>query len=125
MRRSAILLVCLMAVAVTGITVAQPARGAGSQEVGERGRQPVIGPGVQNNMIATEKVMREIHQLMFLGPFTPRQATEVTDMMTRLGVIMQEMAGPQADELAKKHDQELKEIRHRIKILKQQLQTNQ
>jgi hypothetical protein len=35
------------------------------------------------------------------------------------------MAGPQADELAKKHDQKLKEIRHRIKILKQQLQTNQ
>lgn len=121
MHRSAVLLVCLMAGAFAVIAVAPPAMGAGSQAVGAPGPQSVIGPGVQHNMIATEKVMREIHQLMFLGPFTPKQATEVTEMMTRLGIIMQEMSGPRADQLAQKHAQELKEIRRQIEILKQQL----
>jgi hypothetical protein len=115
---------CLLAGAFDVITVAQPAIGSSSQEVGERGRQSAIGPGVQDNIIATEKVMRQIHQLMFLGQFTPNQATEVTEMMTRLGVMMQEMSGPQGEKLAEKHEQELKEIRRRIELIKQQLKNN-
>lgn len=115
------MLMCLMAGAFIGIAVAQPASGPNSQQVSERGRQSVIGPGLQHNIVAIEKVMGEIHQLMFQGQFTPRQATEVTEMMTRLGVMMQEMGGPGGEKLAEKHEQQLREIRRRIEIIKQQL----
>jgi hypothetical protein len=107
MRRSAILLICLVACAFAGIAVAQPSSGPSPQEVGERGRQPVIGPGIQHNIVSIEKMMRELHLLMHQGEFTPKQATAVSEMMIRLGAMMQEMSGPQGEQLAPKHEREL------------------
>lgn len=102
--------------------LAYPASGAGSPETKNPGQKQLIGPGVKHNLGSIAKVMGEIHQLRFQGPFTPQQDTEVSRMMIRLGTMMHEMSGPQRDELAAKHEQELQEIRHRVEILKQQLE---
>jgi hypothetical protein len=122
--RRVIPLICLVASVYAGLALAQPAGSPAPQVQGDRASQTIIGPGVKHNIVSIEKVMREIHQLMFQGQFTPRQDTEVTEMMTRLGVMMQEMSGPQGEKLAEKHEQELKEIRRRIEIIKQQLKNS-
>jgi hypothetical protein len=116
--------ICLMAWACAGLAHAQPTNASIPQQLGEPSSQPIIGPGVQHNIISIEKVMREIHQLMFQGLFTAKQATEVSNMMISLGVMMQEMSGPQGEKLAEKHEQELKEIRRRIELIKQQLKNS-
>jgi hypothetical protein len=119
--RTAILLLCLLVGAYASPALAQPAGGQRPQEPQARGRQPGIGPGVQQNIVSVEKVMREIHQLMFQGPFTPPQATEVSEIMIRLGVMLQEMSGPQREQLAPKHEEELNEIRARVDKIRKQL----
>ncbi len=124
MIRNTIFSICLMGWACAGIAHAQPAHTPVPQKLGEPGRQSIIGPGVQHNIVSIEKVMREIHQIMHQGQFTPKQDTEISDMMIRLGAMMQEMSGPQGEKLAKNHEQELKEIRRRIEIIKQQLKNS-
>ena len=106
-------------------TLAQAAGAQGQAETKKPTAKPVIGQGVKHNLLSIEKVMREIHQLMFQGQFTPRQATEVSGMMVRLGQMMQEMSGPQRAKLAQQHEKELQEIRHRIEIIRQQLKKDQ
>jgi hypothetical protein len=119
--RQIILLICLVVSVSAGLVFAQSAGSPKLPEKGDHAGQPVIGPGVKHNIFSIEEVMREIHQLMFQGQFTPRQDTEVSEMMLRLGIMMQEMSGPQREKLARKHEQELKEIRRRIEVLRQQL----
>ncbi len=121
MRLVATLLVGLMAGTFTGTALAQPAAGPGKQGQKESAQPSAIGPEVWHNMVSMEKMMREIHLLMHQGLFTPRQATEVTDMMTRLDIMMHEMGGPQGEKLARQHEQELQEMRRRIEIIKQQM----
>jgi hypothetical protein len=122
--RRGVLLLCLLVTAYAGLALAQPAGSPNPPVKSDHITQPMIGPGLKHNMVSIEKVMREIHQLMFQGLLTPQQATEVSGMMARLGIMMQEMGSPQGEKLAQKHEQQLQEIRRRIEILKQQLQKN-
>jgi hypothetical protein len=116
MGRGAIMFLCLMTGIFPGKALAQAASGLSPPAGDARSQKAVIGQSVKHNILEVEKVMGEIHQLMFQGQFTPRQATEVSEMMTRLGVMMQEMSRPQGEKLAEKHEQELKEIRRRIEV---------
>jgi hypothetical protein len=122
--RRRVLLLCLMATAYAGLALAQPAGSPNPPLKSDQVSQSLIGPGVERNVVSIEKVMGEIHQLMFQGPFTPQQATEVSKMMTRLGIMMHEMSSPQREKLAQKHEQELREMRRQIEIIKQQMQKN-
>lgn len=83
--------------------------------------QPVIGPGVQHNMGDLAAMMKDLHLLMFEGPFTARQSTEVSEMMLRVSVMMKEMSGPERERLATQHEQELKEMRRRLEIIREQI----
>lgn len=83
--------------------------------------QPVIGPGVQHNMGDLAIMMDELHLLMFEGPFTAKQATEVSDMMLRLSVMMKEMSGPDRERLAAQHEQELKDMRRRVEEIREMI----
>jgi hypothetical protein len=121
MVRNTIFSICLMASALAGITFAQPAGGPSPQKLGQPGHQSIIGPGVQHNIGSVEKVMLEIHQIMHQGPLTPKQDTEISNMMIRLGAMLQEMSGPQREGLAQRHEQELREIRRRLEVIQQQV----
>lgn len=83
--------------------------------------QPVIGPEVQHNMRDLAAMMKELHLLMFEGPFTAQQSTEVSNMMLRVSIMMKEMSGPDRDGLAARHEQELKEMHRRVEEIRQQL----
>jgi hypothetical protein len=102
---------------------AQPVRSPGPQEMGERRGQPVTRPGVQHNIGEIAALMRTIHQLLHLGPLTPKQATAVTEMMTRLGAMMQEMSRPHSEQLDRQHELELKEMRRRVESIKDRLKS--
>jgi hypothetical protein len=86
--------------------------------------QPVIGPGVQHNMGELAAMMKDLHLLMFEGPLTAKQSTEVSDMMLRVSVMMKEMSGPQRESLAPQHEQELKEMRRRLETIREMLKTH-
>jgi hypothetical protein len=90
---------------------------------GSKAPKPVIGPGVQHNMADLTLMMKELHGLMFEGPFTEKQATEVSAMMTQVSVMMKEMSGPEGERLAAQNEQNLKEMRHRLEIIREQLKS--
>ena len=83
MGRGAIMFLCLMTGIFPGKALAQAASGLSPPAGDARSQKAVIGQSVKHNILEVEKVMGEIHQLMFQGQFTPRQATEVSEMMTR------------------------------------------
>jgi hypothetical protein len=120
--RVAILCLCLLAGLLAVNAVAQPAGGTGAAAVKDHGPQQVLGPGVRQNVVSIEKVMGEIHRLMSQSALTPQQATEVSNMLVRLGFMMQEMSGPQREKLAPRNERELQEIRRKIETLRRQLQ---
>jgi len=76
---------------------------------------------VQHNMRDLAAMMKELHLLMFEGPFTAQQSTEVSNMMLRVSIMMKEMSGPDRDGLAARHEQELKEMHRRVEEIRQQL----
>jgi hypothetical protein len=86
--------------------------------------QPAIGPGVQHNMGELAAMMDELHLLMFEGPFTAKQSTEVSDMMLRVSIMMKEMSGPDRERLAAQHEQELKEMRRRVEEIREMIRTH-
>ncbi len=90
---------------------------------GPQSPKPVIGPGVQQNMAELAVMMKELHSLMFEGPFTEKQATEVSTMMTQVSVMMKEISGPDGERLATQNEQKLKEMQHRIETIRQQLKS--
>ena len=93
---------------------------------GPQSPKPVIGPGVQHNMTDLAEMMKELHALMFEGPFTEKQATEISGMMNQVSVMMKEMSGPEGERLASQNEQKLKEMRRRLEAIRQQItQQNQ
>jgi hypothetical protein len=90
---------------------------------GSQAPKPVIGPGVQHNMAELAVMMKDLHSLMFAGPFTEKQATEISGMMTQVSAMMKQMSGPEGERLASENEQKLKEMRHRIETIKQQLKS--
>jgi hypothetical protein len=88
---------------------------------GPKAPKPVIGPGVRQNIADLDVMMKDLHSLMFKGPFTAKQATEVSEMMTQVSVMMKEIAGPERERLASKNEQKLKEMRQRLEEIRQQL----
>jgi hypothetical protein len=83
--------------------------------------QPVIGPGVQHTMGDLAAMMDDLHLLMFEGPFTAKQSTEVSEKMNRVSVMMKEMSGPERERLASQHEKELKEMRRRLEGIREQI----
>jgi hypothetical protein len=83
--------------------------------------KPVIGPGVKQNIADLDLMMKDLHALMFQGPFTEQQATEVSSMMTQVSLMMKEMSGPEGERLASRNEQKLKEMRHRLERIKEQI----
>jgi hypothetical protein len=90
---------------------------------GSQKPQPVIGPGVQHNLGDLAAMMDQLHLLMFEGPFTAKQSTEVSNMMLRVSIMMKEMSGPDRERLAAKHEQELKEMRRRVEEIRAQVKS--
>ena len=85
--------------------------------------KPVIGKGVQQNITALDLMMKDLHALMFLGPFTDKQSTEVATMMAQVSAMMKEISGPEGERLAAQNGQKLKEMRHRLEIIKEQIKS--
>lgn len=109
---------CLLLGLLPVIVFAYPASGVSAPQGQEPSQKQLISPGVKHNFVSVEKAMGEIHRLMFQGQFTPAQDTEISRMMIRLGTMMQEMSGPERDQLAPKHEQELQKILQQIESLK-------
>jgi hypothetical protein len=115
----AILCLCLLVGLWADNAVAQSV--GGPAEVKSHGPKQVFGPGVRQNVVSIEKVMGEIHQLMSHSELTAQQATEVSNMLLRLGFMIQEMSGPQREKLAPRNERQLQAIRRKIEALRQQL----
>jgi hypothetical protein len=90
---------------------------------GSQAPKTVIGPGVQQNIAALDLMMKDLHALMFKGPFTQKQATEVSSMMTQVSLMMKEMSGPEGERLAAKNEQQLQEMRQQLETIKEQLKS--
>jgi hypothetical protein len=90
---------------------------------GAKAPNPVIGPGVQQDIAELNLMMKDLHALMFLGPFTEQQATEVSKMMLQVSAMMKEMSGPKGEQLSARNEQKLKEMRQRLETIKEQIKS--
>ncbi len=90
---------------------------------GSQAPKTVIGPGVQKNMADLAVMMKDLHGLMYEGPFTDKEATEVSAMMNQVSLMMKDMSGPEGERLAYQNEQKLKEMRHRLEIIRQQIKS--
>jgi uncharacterized protein YicC (UPF0701 family) len=88
---------------------------------GSKAPKPVIGPGVQQNIAQLDSMMKDLHALMFQGPFTEKQATEVSQMMTQVSHMMKQMSGPEGERLASQNEQKLKEMQQELEKIREQL----
>lgn len=122
---AAILLIFLLVSASPGEGLAQTTKGLKATEATVQGQQAPVPPGLQHNVGTLAGMMRDIHQLLHQGPLTPKQAQQVSDMMTRLGVMMQEMSGPQAEKYQSSHQRQLEEMKTQLEEIKKQLKNQQ
>lgn len=120
MQPGAILLVLLMASAGPGPALAQTAGGAANTPAGP---QAPAAQGLRHNTGAMAEMMHDIHQMLHLGPLTPKQAEQLSEMMTRLGVMMQEMSRPQSEKYQDQHQRQLEEMKTRLEEIKNQLKS--
>jgi len=90
---------------------------------GAKAPKPVIGPGVQQDIKELNLMMKNLHALMFSGPFTQQQATEVSKMMLQVSAMMKEISGPEGEQLSARNEQRLKEMRQRLQTLKEQIKS--
>ena len=114
MRREAIFLIFLIASASPRLGLAQTSGGSKAPEATGRGQQAMAAPGLQHNIGTLAEMMRDFHQLLHLGPLTPKQAGQLSDIMTRLGVMMQEMGGPDAEKYQSLHQRQLEEMKNAV-----------
>jgi len=121
LRTGKIILIFLMVSASPGEGLAQAAPGSKAPRT-VRGMQAASPPGLQHNMGALAGMMRDIHQLLHQGPLTSQQSQQVSDIMTRLGVMMQEMSGPQAERYQSRHQRQLEEMKAQLVEIKSRLE---
>lgn len=118
MRRAAIILMVL-----TILSLGLPPTSAPSREQHGSGPQPFTDPDLPHTVGTMAGMMRDIHQMLHLGPLTPKEAQQVSDIMTRLGIMMQEMSGPQADKYRSQHQRQLEEMKTQLEEIKNQLKS--
>lgn len=123
MRRRAVLLIFLMASVSMQPALARTSSDSNAPAATAPGRQAQSSPGLQHNVGTLAKMMRDIHQMLHLGPLTPKEAGEVSDIMTRIGVMMKEMSGPQAEKYQSQHERELQEMKKQLAEIKARLES--
>jgi hypothetical protein len=79
--------------------------------------------GLPHNIGAMAELMRNIQQMLRLGPLTPQEAGQVSDIMTRLGVMMKEMSGPRAETYQSQHQLQLQEMKAQLAEIKSRLES--
>lgn len=121
MRLEAILFIFLMASAFP--VLAQNSKGPNAPAATVQGRQAPAPPGLQHNVGTLAEMMRDIHQMLHSGPLTPKQAEQVSEIMTRLGVMMKEMSGPQADRFQSRHQRQLQEMKTQLEEIKARMES--
>lgn len=123
MRLGAIFLIFLMASVFPRLVLAQASGGSDAPEATVQDRQAPATPGLQHNVGTLAEMMRDIHRMLHSGPLTPKQAEQVSDIMTRLGFMMKEMSGPQADRFQSRHQRQLQEMQTQLEEIKAQIKS--
>lgn len=123
MRLGAILLIFLMANVFPHPVFARASGGSNAPEATARSQQAPSPPGLQHNVGTLAEMMRDIHRMLHSGPLTPKQAEQVSDIMTRLGVMMKEMSGPQAERFQSQHQRQLQEMKMQLEEIKAQIKS--
>lgn len=122
MRRGAIILILMWASASPGTGLAQTSVGSNAPEAAARGRQSAP-PGLEHSVGTMAELMRDIHRMLHLGPLTPKEAGQVSDIMTRLGIMMKEMTGPEPERFQSQHQRQLQEMKAQLAEIKSRLQS--
>lgn len=118
-----VLILVLLAGGFPGVAYPQSTRDSNPSAKSVRAKQAVISPGVKHNIGDIAAMMLTIHKMLLLGPLTRKQAAEVTEMMTQLGIMMKEMSRPHGEQLDRQHERKLEEMRRRVEIIKKQLKS--
>ncbi|MEW6657276.1 MAG: hypothetical protein AB1424_01320 [Thermodesulfobacteriota bacterium] len=119
----AMFLIFLLVSASLGSGNAQISKGSSAPEAAGRGQPAPAPPGLQHNVGAMAELMGDIHRMLHLGPLTPQEAGEVSDIMTRLGIMMKEMSGPQAERFQSRHQRQLQEMKKQVEEIKARLKS--
>ena len=116
MRRAAIILMVLTILSLGLLPTSAP-----SQEEHGSGPPSFTDSGLSHNVGTLAEMMRDIHQMLHLGPLTPDEAQQVSIIMRRIGVMMQEMGNPQAERFQSRHQWELQEMKRHLAEIKDRL----
>lgn len=114
-----IFIAALVVMAAPPPAFAQGQTGSGPASTGPS--QPGISQGTRHSVGTIAGMMKEIHLLLHQAPLTPEQARQVTEMMTTIGIMLQEMRGPLTETKEAQHRQQLRELEEQLRSLKRQL----
>ncbi|MHB9071939.1 MAG: hypothetical protein ACYC6G_00285 [Desulfobaccales bacterium] len=118
MRRAAIILMVL-----TILSLGLLPTGAPSQEEHDSGPPSFTDSGLPHNVGTMAEMMRDIHQVLHLGPLNSNEAQQVSVITTRLGVMMEEMDDLQAEQFQSCHRWELQEMKKHLAEIKAKLES--
>jgi hypothetical protein len=122
MRRRAVLLILLMASVSIQPALSQTASDSNAPAT-TLARQAQVSPVLQHNVGTLAEMMRDIHLLLHLGPLTQKEAGDLSDIMTRIGVMMKEMSGSQAEKFQSRHERELQKMKKQLAEIKARLES--
>ena len=118
MRRGAIILMVLTILSLGLLPTSAP-----SHEEQGSGPPSFTDSGLPHNVGTMAEMMRDLDQMLHLGPLTPNEAQQVSIIMTRLGVMMQVMSDPQAEQFQSRHQWELEEMKRHLAEIKARLES--
>jgi len=69
---------------------------------------------MQGNMALMAEITDKMQQMMGTGRMSPEQQSHILNMMKKMSRMMREMAVPHGEEVKKRHNQELQDMRKEL-----------
>jgi polyhydroxyalkanoate synthesis regulator phasin len=120
MRRRIIIFVAALLIA-PGFSAAQT-YGDGQGQHKTKSSMMQTGMGMmQSNMGMLADITAKMSDMMGKGQMNPEQQKQILDMMNQMSRIMREMSVPHGDQVKKRHNEALNEMRQRIDSLEERV----
>jgi len=86
------------------------------------GQPGMMGHGMADHMAMMSEMMDDMHRMMVEDRMTEEHHRQMMEMMSKMGQMMEQMAGPHGQHLEEQHSHELDGMRSRLDEMKSELQ---
>ena len=117
MRRRIIAMLTAAFLIIPGFSVAQRHGGAQSEHKAKSATMKASMGMMQDNMGLMAEITDKMQQMMSTGRMSPEQQSQIWNMMKQMSRMMREMAVPHGEQVKRRHNHELQEMRKNLDSL--------